>query len=90
MFKFSSDSTNLFGGSVLAAAKGPLSLFSFPFFLDFSPHNYFKIKCIVSGHELKGLMMYFDVGMDDVNFPLMALVDYKVIDIYQEKQTPKK
>ena len=22
--------------------------------------------------------MYFDVGLDDVNFPLMALVDYKV------------
>ena len=31
----------------------------------------------MSGHELKGLMAYFSVGMHDVNFPLMTLVDYR-------------
>ena len=31
----------------------------------------------MSGHELKGLMAYFSVGMHYVNFPLMTLVDYR-------------
>ena len=32
---------------------------------------------IVSGHELKGLMAYSSLQLEDVHLPLMALVDYR-------------
>mgnify|MGYP002379608953 FL=1 len=31
----------------------------------------------VAGHELKGLMAYFNAGVKDVCLPLMALIDYR-------------
>lgn len=31
----------------------------------------------VAGHELKGLIQYFNCGLHDLYLPLMALVDYK-------------
>jgi Clustered mitochondria len=30
----------------------------------------------VAGHDLKGLISYFNLGIPDLHFPLMALVDY--------------
>ena len=37
----------------------------------------FLLLFLVSGHELKGLMAYFSLEMEEVNFPLMTLVDYR-------------
>jgi Clustered mitochondria len=32
----------------------------------------------VAGHELKGLISYFNLNMKDLHFPIMSLVDYLV------------
>jgi Clustered mitochondria len=31
----------------------------------------------VAGHELKGLVAYFSLGIEAINVPMMALVDYR-------------
>ena len=36
-----------------------------------------SLSFTVSGHELKGLMTYFSLSIDGLNFPLMSLVDYR-------------
>ena len=33
----------------------------------------------MGNHELKGLMTYASLGVSDVHFPLMALVDYRFV-----------
>jgi Clustered mitochondria len=41
----------------------------------FNDNDYAAAK--VGGHELKGLLTYFSLGLTDVHVPLMALVDYR-------------
>lgn len=33
-----------------------------------------------AGHELRGLVSYYNSNVPDLNFPLMALIDYRYVD----------
>jgi hypothetical protein len=44
-----------------------------------SKHELFdstEVAAKVAGHDLKGLIQYFNLGVDLLHFPLMVLVDY--------------
>jgi hypothetical protein len=66
LFKFAVD-TNL-------RLKGYVS-FDYWMYGGFRRSDHFAAKA--AGHELKGLISYYSANVDGLNFPLMALIDYR-------------
>ncbi|PRP89382.1 hypothetical protein PROFUN_01245 [Planoprotostelium fungivorum] len=60
-------------GGVAGGAKYIVGNILFKFALD--THGLYGAKA--AGHELKGLMSFYDCNLHDVSLPLMALIDFK-------------
>ena len=64
---------------ILGGEKYLIKNILFKFATAESKHGLFNSTTVaakVAGHDLKGLMLYFNLGIDLLHFPLMVLVDY--------------
>jgi hypothetical protein len=63
-----------------SVADFAFSKLNFDYWMYGGKHQSDRNAAKAAGHELRGLVSYYNSNVPDLNFPLMALIDYRYVD----------